>query len=306
MLDLPTDRLRPPVQSFRGATVTRRLDADLTRGLKRLAAAADATLFMTLLAAYQVLLHRYTMQDDILVGSPTADRHRDELTGLVGDFVNMVALRADFRGGPTFRQLLVQTRPKVVGAIQHQDYPFSLVVDRLQPARDLSRTPIFQTTFALQKFQRFPESARARFAGEDEPEIPFAGLVLEPIPFVDQEGQYDLNLEMKEDDRGRLVGAWKYDANLFEPDTVARLAGHFEDLLREIVAQPDRPVAALRSLTAEESRAVIAGGRGPRWSFPGGVGLRALRSPDRAERRCGRGELRGRFPLLRRARPSGR
>ncbi|HYM62409.1 MAG TPA: amino acid adenylation domain-containing protein [Thermoanaerobaculia bacterium] len=262
VLDLPADHTRPPMQSFRGGTITRRMDAELTRKLKQLAGKERVTPYMALLTAYQVLLHRYTGQDDIVVGSPTSGRDRAELQDLAGDFVNMVPIRADLRGAPSFRELLGRVRGRVVETIKHQDYPFSLLVDRLHPARDLSRSPIFQTTFVLQRFHRFQELSRVVLPGDDEPAIPFADLLLEPVALAQQDGQFDLNLEMKEDEKGRLAGAWKYSADLFEPLTIERMASNFETLLNEIIAHPERPVAELRLLTAGESAAMVVEGHG--------------------------------------------
>ena len=268
VLDLPTDYSRPPAQSFRGGTVSQRLDAGLTSRLKELARRECVTLYTVLLAAYQVLLHRYTGQDDIVVGTPAAGRPRDELAGLVGDFVNMLPLRLQLAGGPSFRQVLTQVRGKVVAAIEHQDFPFSLMVDRLQLTRDLSRSPIFQTTFVLQMFHRYKELSRVMLPSEDEPAVPFGNLALEPLPLAQQDGQFDLNLEMKEDDEGRLVGAWKYAADLFDASMITRMSQHFATLLGEIAADPERPVAKLPLLTGAERRAAIARGCGPAIELP--------------------------------------
>jgi amino acid adenylation domain-containing protein len=255
VLDLPTDRARPPMQSFRGGTVTVQIDADLTRSLKQLAAREGATLFMALLAAFQILLHRYSGQDDVIVGAPASGRNRGEFAGVFGDFVNLVPLRADFAGNPSFHQALAQT-------------PFSLLVDRLQAARDLSRSPIFQASFVLQQFHRFPELSRALLPTDAEQSIPFAGLTLDPWPLDQQDGQFDVNLEMKEDERGCLIGAWKFAADLFDAATVAQMAGHFEMLLREIVAEPARPVGELRLLTAAQTDHAVTGARGPALALP--------------------------------------
>jgi amino acid adenylation domain-containing protein len=268
VLDLPTDRLRPAMRSFRGGMISHRIDAALTRQLRQLARNEEASFFTTLLTAYVVLLHRYSNQDDIIVGTPTGGRKSAELGGLFGDLVNMAPLRIDLTGKPSFRQLLAQARARVRGIIEHQDFPFSLIVDRLQPVRDLSRSPIFQTTFVLQKFHSFKEVSRIVLPGPDEPTIQFADLILEPIPLAQQDGQFDINLEMKEDDSGRLMGAWKYSADLFEADTITRMAAYFETLLREIVANPDRPVGELRLLTSEESLRVVTGGQGAQKEFP--------------------------------------
>ncbi len=267
-LDLPTDRQRPPMQSFRGATVFRRLDSDLTAALEDLARSANASLYMALLAAYMVLLHRYSGQDDLVVGSPTAGRGQPGLADLFGDFINMAPLRADLSGNPSFSTLLEQVRDAVIGALNNGDLPFSLLVERLQPTRDLSRSPLFQTSFVLQKFHRFEELQRALLAFPDEPPVPFADLQLLPWPLAQQDGQFDLNLEMKKDDSGRLVGAWKYAADLFEPETVARMADSFAVLLRQIVANPATPVDELSLLTAEEATRTIEGGCGPLVAAP--------------------------------------
>nr|WP_222530534.1 non-ribosomal peptide synthetase [Azospirillum sp. 412522] len=263
LLDLPLDRPRPPMQSFRGATVARRLDAPLTCALEGLARSSGASLYMVLMAAYMVLLHRFSGQDDLVVGSPTAGRGQPGLPDLFGDFVNMVPLRADLSGNPAFADVLAQVRDGVLGALNNGDLPFSLLVERLQPARDLSRSPLFQTTFVLQKFQRYEELQRVLLAFPDEPAVPFADLQLVPWPlFAQQDGQFDLNLEMKKDEAGRLAGAWKYAADLFEPTTVERMADCFETLLRQIVADPTTPVDELSLLSPEEAAHTIAGGLG--------------------------------------------
>ncbi len=293
VLDLPADRSRPALMSFRGGTVTRWIDAELTGELKRLAGRERVTPYMALLAAYQVLLHRYTGQAQFVVGSPASGRQRQEWHGIAGDFVNMVPLRADLSGAPTFRELLARVRAKVIGTIEHQDYPFSLLVDRLHTARDSSRSPIFQTTFVLQKFQRYPELSRMMLPAEDEEPIPFGPLRLEPIALAQQDGQFDVNVEMKEDERGRLAGAWKYAADLFDPDTIGRMASHFETLLRDIVANPSRRISDLRLLTDDERRAVIAQGAGPRIEPPAAATVAELFAQQAAQRgeapavRCG-------------------
>ncbi|MDE1145756.1 MAG: amino acid adenylation domain-containing protein [Azospirillaceae bacterium] len=263
VLDLPTDRGRPPVRSFAGATLTRHVATGTTQALKRFAEAQGATLFMALLAAYQVLLHRYSGQDAIMVGIPTLGRRQPGLADLVGNLVNMVPLRADLSGSPSFRQMLAQAQAGVLGALEHQDLPLSQMVDRLQTARDLSRSPIFQTTFVLQRLHRFEELQRAMLPSTDEADVPFGPLVLHPMVLAQQEGQYDLNLEMKEDERGRLVGAWKYATDLFEEATVARMADSFETLLERVVAEPDRPVAELSLLSPAATAAALAAGIGP-------------------------------------------
>ncbi len=285
VLDLPTDHPRPPLQSFRGGTVTRKVDACLAGAQRDLAGKEGATLFMVLLAAFQILLHRYTGQECVMVGTPTSGRHRPELSDLIGDFVNMVALRGDLAGQPTFSQVLGQVRRQVVGALKHQDYPLSLLVDRLHLARDPSRSPIFQTSFVLQKFQRYEELSRMLLPGKDELTIPFADLELVPRPLAQQDGQFDLNLEIKEDDVGGLMCAWKYSTDLFEAATIERMAGHFETLLSEIASHPKRSVAELRLLAPEQSRESITDGHGATVELPAAASVYELFAAQ-AER-CG-------------------
>ena len=284
VLDLPTDHARPPMQTFRGASVAAQVSSDLTGRLKALAADENVTLFMALLAAFQVLLHRYSGQDSVIVGAPTSGRHQAEFAGVVGDFVNMVPLRADFAGSPSFRQVLAQSRGKVVGAIKHQDFPFSLLVERLQPARDLSRSPIFQASFVLQQFHRFEELSRAMLPGPDEPTIPFGDLTLEPWPFEQQEGQFDVSLEMKEDESGRLMGSWKYATDLFDAETIGRMAGHFETLLGEIVADPACLIDELPLLSVDQRDGVIAGSRGRTVALPAAASVCELFEAQAARR----------------------
>jgi amino acid adenylation domain-containing protein len=310
-LDLPVDRARPNMQSFRGGTVMRRMSAELTRRLKQLAGRERVTLYMLLLAAYEVLLYRYTGQEQFVVGTPTSGRDRPEWQELVGDFVNMVPLRADLSGAPSFRELLGRVRTRLLATMQHQEYPFSLIVDRLHPMRDLSRSPIFQTTFVLQKFHRFPELSRVMLPGENEPPIPFADLELEPLPLAQQDGQFDVNVEMKEDERGQLAGAWKFAADLFDASTIDRMAAHFETLLESIAADPARPVAELALLRPDEIAGVVAQGAGrvvehPGCTIPDLIEAQARKRPDALAVTCGEesithGELQRRAASLARS-----
>lgn len=284
VLDLPADHARPPMRSFGGGTINAQLDSDLTHRLKALARAENVTVFMALLAAFQILLYRHSGQDDIIVGAPTSGRNRAEFVSVAGDFVNMAPLRADLADGPSFRQVLTQASRKVIGAIKHQDFPFSLLVDRLQPARDLSRSPIFQASFVLQTFHRFKELSRALLPGPEEPTIPFGELELEPWPLAQQEGQFDLSLEMKEDENGRLMGAWRYSADLFHAETIGRIARNFETLLRAAIADPDRPINELPLLTAQESRQAMISARGPAVELPAAPSICELFAAQAARR----------------------
>ncbi|MBW4457032.1 MAG: SDR family NAD(P)-dependent oxidoreductase [Nostoc indistinguendum CM1-VF10] len=249
VLNMPTDRPRPPVQTYQGTSYAFKLTEELTQRLKELVWAEGTTLYMTLLAAFQVLLHRYTGQEDILVGSPTAGRSQAEFAGIVGYLVNPLVLRADLSGNPTFKTFLSQIRHTVLAAIAHQDYPFPLLVERLQPKRDPSRSPIFQVWFVLQKPQQPEDIVELLAAGETGARVDWGGLSLEPFELAQQEGHFDLTLEMVEA-RKLLLGVFKYNTDLFDASTISRMAEHFQTLLEGIVANPEQRVSELPLLTA--------------------------------------------------------
>ena len=256
LLNLPTDRPRPPIQTYQGASYAFKLTDELTQMLKTLAQTEKSTLYMTLLAAFQVLLYRYTSQEDILVGSPTSGRSRREFSEIVGYFVNLVVLRADLSGNPTFKTFLRQVRQTVLSAIAHQDYPFGVLVERLQMNRDPSRSPIFQVSFALQKPQRFGEVVELFAPNETGVRLDLGGLSLEPFEMAQQEGQFDLTLEMVEA-RNSLFGVFKYNTDLFDAATIARMAGHFNTILTGIVAAPEQKLSDLPLLSAEEHQQLL-------------------------------------------------
>ncbi len=256
-LDLPTDRPRPTVQTWRGGSQGIKLNADLTRSLKALSQQNGATLYMTLLAAFQVLLHRYTGQTDILVGSPTAGRSRTELAGLMGYFVNPLVLHGDLSGNPSFSDFLAQVRQTALEAFAHQDYPFSLLVEHLQPKRDPSRSPIFQVMFVLQKTPLLDSVELASFAlGKAGAKFELHGLPLESLALEQLSAQFDLTLAAAEAADG-LSFSIQYNRDLFDAATIQRMLNQLEVLLNGIVAQPDLQVASLPMLPAAE-RDIIA------------------------------------------------
>jgi amino acid adenylation domain-containing protein/non-ribosomal peptide synthase protein (TIGR01720 family) len=251
ILNLPTDRPRPPVQTYNGSTHRFSLTAELLDQIKLLGQRSGATLYMTLLAAYEVLLSRYTGQDEILVGTPTAGRGRGELSDVVGYFVNPVVLRARLSSQQSFASLLARTRQNVIAAFAHQDYPFALLVQRLQPEREASRTPVFQTMFVLQKSHLLNEALATFALGGSGAPVELGALTFEPIPVAQRAAQFDLMLMMAEVN-GQLEGSFEYNTDLFEASTIERLASHFERLLAALVAQPEASIWQLEILGTEE------------------------------------------------------
>jgi amino acid adenylation domain-containing protein len=241
-IELPTDFPRPPVQSHRGAGLWFRLPAETSARLRALATAEGATLFMLLLAAWQTLLLRYTGQDDLVVGTPIANRTRKEIEPLIGFFVNTLVLRGDLSGDPPFRELLRRVRETTLGAYAHQDLPFERLVEELQPERDLSRNPLFQVLFALQN------------APEEHLEL--AGLKL-TWQWVDSTtAKFDLMLWTHEE-QGEIVLLLEYATDLFRASTVERMRDHLAALLDGILAAPDAPLSALPLLAPAERRRIL-------------------------------------------------
>jgi amino acid adenylation domain-containing protein/FkbM family methyltransferase len=242
-LELPTDRPHPAVQTFNGAAISFALAKDLSKALAALSRRTGATLYMTLLAAFATLLSRYSNQTDVVLGSDTANRTRIETEALIGFFVNMLVLRIDLDGNPTFTQLLKRVRELTLGAYAHQELPFEKLVEELHVPRELSRNPLFQVVFTLQN-----NSSAQQELGD---------LRLESIPAGGRPAKFDLTLAMRETDEG-LRGIFEYNTDLFDAATVQRMAGHFETLLTAIVAEPEQRLSALTIITGDERRALLS------------------------------------------------
>ena len=254
ILNLPTTRPRPPVQTFRGASEPLRLSAATVRRLKALSREHDATLYMTLLAAFQALLHRYTGQDELLVGSVTAGRTKAEFASLVGYFVNPLVLRATVSGDATFESLLAQVRRSVLDAFEHQDYPFSMLVERLQAARDPSRSPLFQVMFSMHKAHLPGDEGLSLFAlGEAGARMNLGGLELESLPLKRRVAQFDLTLMMAEAGE-ELYATFEYNTDLFDVATIEQMAQSFQTLLEAVVANPAEKISRLPLLRNYFSR----------------------------------------------------
>ncbi|MEO1619816.1 MAG: amino acid adenylation domain-containing protein [Cyanobacteria bacterium J06632_3] len=253
LLELPTDRPRPPVQTFKGGAVKFQLTPELSQSLKTISQQSQSTVFMTLLAAFNVLLSRYSGLDDIVVGSPIANRQRKELESIIGCFVNTLVFRTQLQNNPTFTELLAQTRQNALEAYTHQDLPFEKLVEALQPERSLSHSPLFQVLFVLQNAPK----GRQRLEG----------LKIQRLPRSAQVSKFDLSVAMAEtvpDTRGMdesvgsyFSGTFEYNTDLFDEATIKRMLGHFKQLLEVIAQNPDRPISALSMLeTAERNQLV--------------------------------------------------
>jgi amino acid adenylation domain-containing protein len=236
-LELPADQPRSEVQTFRGAHQELSISATTLTALKALGQAGKATPYMVLLAGFSALLHRYTSRDDLPVGTPMANRDRMETEGLIGFFVNTLVLRSDLSGDPTFREFLGRTRELTLEAFAHPDLPFERLVEELQPDRDLAHTPVFQVLFA---FQSMPVDTRD-----------LRGLTIEALPIEAGRALFDLTLTLEES-VGWIAGFFEYNADLFDPARMRRMAAHFEVLLAEAVHDPERPLSTLSLLTSAE------------------------------------------------------
>ncbi|MBW4629686.1 MAG: amino acid adenylation domain-containing protein [Brasilonema octagenarum HA4186-MV1] len=242
LLELPTDRPRPAIQTYRGATQYTKFSNELGEALANFSRQERATLFMTLLAAYVTLLYRYTGSDNIVVGTPLANRDRLELEGLVGFFVNTLALHTDLSGNPSFQQLLSRVREATLQAYTHPDLPFEELVKALQPQRDLSHTPLFQVMFVL---ENAPIS-----------EVELTGLTVSPLATESTIAKFDLTLFIKNTTSG-LIAVWQYNTDLFDSSTIERMGGHFVTLLESIVNNPEQQISQLPLLTKAQQRKLL-------------------------------------------------
>jgi aspartate racemase len=242
LLQIPMDHPRPAIQTFRGARQTVVFSPSLIQALKALSQQHGVTLFMTLLAAFKVLLHRYTGQDDLVVGSALAGRTQTETEGLIGFFVNTVVLRTDLSGNPTFRELLARVREVCLGAYARQDLPFERLVEELQPERSLSHSPLFQVMFALQN------------APSQGLELP--GMAITPLEVDVGTAPFDLTFQIAEKAAG-LSCLLVYNSDLFNVPTIVRMLGHFQTLLEGIAANPAQRIGTLPLVTDTERHQLL-------------------------------------------------
>jgi amino acid adenylation domain-containing protein len=280
VLNLPIDRPHPATQTYRGGARSHSFPVDLCAALSALSRQCSVTLFTTLLAAFKVLLLRYGAGEDLVVGTNAANRTRKEVEGLIGFFVNALVLRTGLAGDPSFREALARVRETVLGAFAHQDLPFDRIVEELQPRRDLSVTPLFQVVFDMDPASRV------------EP-LELADLEITPVPLSRRTAKFDLNLTLGERGEGLEVVA-EYSADILDAATVDRLLGHFENLLRSLVAGPEERIGALALLGEAETFQLLHELQGPeRPGYPLEETVQSLfvrqvaRTPDEIAAVCG-------------------
>ncbi|QHG16927.1 condensation domain-containing protein [Nostoc sp. ATCC 53789] len=236
VVEFPSERSRSPIQTFSGARETLVLPKTLSEKLKALNQRQGITLFMILLAAFQTLLHCYTDQEDIVVGTDIANRNQAETKELIGFFVNQLVLRTDLSGNPTFVELLERVREMTLEAYAHQDLPFDKLVDILNPKRELNRTPLFQVKIVLENTQT--------------PSLELPGLTITSLKVENKTVQFDLLLELNETDQG-LFGVWEYNTDLFHRDSIVSLSNNFATLLNKIATHPESKLSELKIVLNE-------------------------------------------------------
>ncbi|OYE02705.1 non-ribosomal peptide synthetase [Nostoc sp. 'Peltigera membranacea cyanobiont' 232] len=261
VLQLPTDRPRPKVTTFSGAKQYFTLSKALTDVLRQLSQQEDATLFMSLLAAFNILLYRYTDQEDILIGSPIANRNRAELEGMLGLFVNTLVLRNNLSGNPSFREFLRRVREVTLDAYAHQDLPFEMLVEKLQLERDLSRNPLYEIMFVL---QNTPTSVQQ-----------VSGLTLHNLEFDSGTAQLDIFLSISESQEG-LTGYLEYNTDIFDSTTITQFINNFQTLLGNIVVNPEQHISELSLLTASEQEQLLLKFNQTYTDYPQDVSLNQL------------------------------
>src|SRR5229473_724460 len=284
VLEMPTDHPRPAVASHRGAGVPVQISREVLKGLKELSGQEGMTLFMVLLAGFQVMLSRYSGQEDVVVGAPISNRTHVELEELIGFFVNQLVLRVDLSGDPSVREMLRRVREVCLGAYAHQDLPFERLVEDLNPKRDLSREPLFQVMLVLQNAP----------IGE----LRMGGLELTGVPQEGVTAKFDLTLSMGESEEG-LRGVMEYATDLYERATIERMLGHWERVLEEMVGKPEGRISELKMLREEERQQVVEEWNRRSMSSEGVIGFRASPWQRQLWRESGTGFVQGITFLIR-------
>ncbi|MDF1812116.1 MAG: amino acid adenylation domain-containing protein [Verrucomicrobiales bacterium] len=257
VIDLPTDRPRPSVQTFNGATYGFQLDENLTEEVGQLSKDCNATLFTTLLSAYDILLHRYCRQDDLVVGVPLAGRSQPELQSLVGYFINPVPVRSSVDDDPTVSEYLIRNRDSVNGALENQHYPMSRLVEKLNVPRDPGRSPLFQVSFSMERIPGIDEQGIAVFLiGQGGHTFHVGDLSMETIDLTTRQAQFEITLVVEEAG-GNLFGCWQYNRDLFDEETIAELSALYEQVLRAMVKSPNARISGIQLLDEDGETKVL-------------------------------------------------
>ena len=256
VLSLPTDKPRPPIQSFKGKTVYFYLDNELVNSIKNFSKKEGTTLFVTLHTVFQILLHKYSGQNEIIIGSPTAGRNNSDFQNIVGYFINPVSIKGNFTDDITFKNFLKQIKQKVLGAMSNQDFPFPVIVERLLKKRDASRLPVFQTFFGLQKVTGDNHIQEILVPGNKDVKVQWGKLLLEPYQLSQQEGQFDLLLEFFEGEK-LFTGVLKYNSEIFEEDRIVKMSCHLKTLLKEITKDPEKIISEYKIISNDEENQII-------------------------------------------------
>ncbi len=258
ILNLPLDRPRPAVQQLRGAMCPFKINSETTRKITELAKQEGATLYMSLLAAFQSLLHYYTGQDDIIVGSPMSARTKPEFNNVIGFFANPVAIRSKFEEDASYRSILNQVKDSVVEAMEHQDYPFLNLVKRLGIPQDPSTSPIFQVQFAMEKSKSVDQKGMAVFAiGQEGVKLDLGGLTMESIDIHQRDAQFEITL-LVEEAMNSIFAAFEYNTDLFDADTMESMAQRYQLILENIVSDPDKNLSDISMLTNIEKENIFS------------------------------------------------
>jgi amino acid adenylation domain-containing protein len=261
-LELPTDHLRPPIQTFQGRGEPFQISASITQNLKQLSQQSGVTLFMTLIAAFTVLLSRHTNQQDIVIGSPIANRNSTQLERLLGFFVNNLILRTQLQPELSFTELLRQVRQVSLDAFEHSEAPFEKIVDELQIERNLSYHPLFQVAFVLQNTPMWK-----LFQNSPDGKLAIADLTLELLNFEQFKAKFDLTLEIVELDQ-KLTGIFIYNTDLFEAETIQRMIKHFQILLESIISEPQQIISQLPLMPEEELQQILVEWNATQTNYP--------------------------------------
>jgi len=250
VLNLTADKTRPALQTFNGDTEYFQLEKELADEVNKFSKTEGTTVFVTLLSAYFVFLYKYSGQNDIIIGSPTTGRTKTEFDKLIGYFINPVSVRGSISGSDSFKAILKQIKKKILNAVSNQDYPFPLIVEKLLNKRDPGRSAVFQTFFGMQKIQQDEELQEIIVYNNDDVKVNWGSLTLQPYGITQQDGQFDLSLDLIAGKK-LFSGAFKYNSDIFDKETISGMAENFKNLLKNILTYPDSELKELDLLPAK-------------------------------------------------------